>query len=166
VVAGGSLLVVAADVVQAANDKQQLQPMLDKVVALPDTLGKAETLLADNSYFSAANVAACAETKIAPLIAMGRQPHHPSLNERFTDAPPAPETPTPLEAMAYRLATPQGKKLYALRKHMPEPGFGIIKSVMGFRQFLLRGIDQVRGEWSLVTMAWNLKRMFTLQPAQ
>jgi transposase len=165
VVAADSLLVVAVDVVQAANDKQQLQPMLNKVVALPDTLGKAETLLADNGYFSAANVAACAETEIAPLIAMGRQPHHPSLNERFADAPPAPKNPTPLEAMAYRLATPEGKKLYALRKHVPEPVFGIIKSVLGFRQFLLRGLDQVRGEWSLVTMAWNLKRMFALRPA-
>jgi transposase len=165
VVAEGSLLVVAADVVQATNDKQQLQPMLNKVVALPDALGKAETLLADNGYFSAANVAACAKTEVAPLIAMGRQPHHPSLNERFADAPPTPEHPTPLEAMAYRLATPEGKKLYALRKHVPEPVFGIIKSVMGFRQFLLRGIDQVRGEWSLVTLAWNVKRMFTLRPA-
>jgi transposase len=165
VVAADSLLVVAVDVVQAANDKQQLQPMLNKVVALPDTLGKAETLLADNGYFSAANVAACAETEIAPLIAMGRQPHHPSLNERFADAPPAPKNPTPLEAMAYRLATPEGKKLYALRKHVPEPVFGIIKSVLGFRQFLLRGLDQVRGEWNLVTMAWNLKRMFALRPA-
>jgi transposase len=162
VVAEGSLLVVATDVVQAANDKQQLEPMLNQVVALPEALGKAETMLADNGYFSAANVTACAETGIAPLIAMGRQPHHPSLNERFADAPPAPENPTPLEAMAHRLATPEGKKLYALRKHVPEPVFGIIKSVMGFRQFLLRGIDQVRGEWSLVTMAWNLKRMFTL----
>jgi transposase len=162
VVAADSLLVVAVEVVQAANDKQQLQPMLNKVVALPEALGKAETMLADNGYFSAANVTACAETGIAPLIAMGRQPHHPSLNERFADAPPAPENPTPLEAMAHRLATPEGKKLYALRKHVPEPVFGIIKSVMGFRQFLLRGIDQVRGEWSLVTMAWNLKRMFTL----
>jgi transposase len=162
VVAADSLLVVAVEVVQAANDKQQLQPMLNKVVALPEALGKAETMLADNGYFSAANVTACAETGIAPLIAMGRQPHHPSLNERFADPPPAPENPTPLEAMAHRLATPEGKKLYALRKHVPEPVFGIIKSVMGFRQFLLRGIDQVRGEWSLVTMAWNLKRMFTL----
>jgi transposase len=162
VVAADSLLVVAVEVVQAANDKQQLQPMLNQVVALPEALGKAETMLADNGYFSAANVTACAETGIAPLIAMGRQPHHPSLNERFADAPPAPENPTPLEAMAHRLATPEGKKLYALRKHVPEPVFGIIKSVMGFRQFLLRGIDQVRGEWSLVTMAWNLKRMFTL----
>lgn len=165
VVAADSLLVVATDVVQAANDKQQLEPMLNKVVALPDALGKAETLLADNGYFSAANVAACAETGIEPLIAMGREAHHPSLDERFAKAPPAPETPTPLEAMTYQLQTPGGKKLYALRKQVPEPVFGIIKSVLGFRQFLLRGIDRVRGEWSLVTMAWNMKRMFALRLA-
>src|SRR5215469_11117612 len=122
VVAADSLLVVAADVVQAANDKQQLEPML----------------------------------------ALGRTPHHPSLNERFAAAPPAPENPTPLEAMVHRLATPEGKKLYARRKHTPEPVFGIVKSVLGFRQFLLRGLDKVRGEWSLVTMAWNMKRIFAL----
>jgi transposase len=166
VVAEGSLLVVAVDVVQAANDKQQLEPMLNQVVALPEVLGKAETLLADNGYFSAANVAACETAAVQPLIAMGREAHHPSLSERFADAPPPPEDPTPVEAMAYRLATPEGKKLYRLRKQMPEPVFGIIKSVLGFRQFLLRGLDKVRGEWSLVTMAWNLKRMFTLCSAQ
>jgi transposase len=165
-VAEGSLLVVAVDVVQAANDKQQLEPMLNQVVALPEVLGKAETLLADNGYFSAANVAACEAATVQPLIAMGREAHHPSLSERFADAPPPPKDPTQVEAMAHRLATPEGKKLYRLRKQMPEPVFGIIKSVLGFRQFLLRGIDKVRGEWSLVTMAWNLKRMFTLQPAQ
>src|SRR5450755_997687 len=99
---------------------------------------------------------------IEPLIATGRQPHHPSWRERFAAPPPAPENPTPVEAMAWRLRTPQGKQLYGLRKQTPEPVFGIIKSVMGFRQFLLRGLDCVRGEWSLVTMAWNIKRMHAL----
>jgi transposase len=165
VVAADSLLVVATDVVQAPNDKQQLHPMLNKLTALPASLGAAETLLADNGYFSAASVTACATAGIAPLIAMGRETHHPSLAERFAEAPPPPEDPTPLEAMAHRLQTPDGKRLYALRKQIPEPVFGIIKSVLGFRQFLLRGIDRVRGEWSLVTMAWNMKRMFVLRPA-
>jgi transposase len=165
-VAAGSLLVVATDVVQAANDKQQLEPMLSKITDLPEDLGVPKALLADNGYFSAANVAACAAAKIEPLIALGRQPHHPSLHERFAAAPPAPENPTPVEAMAHRLATPDGKKLYGLRKQTPEPVFGIIKSVLGFRQFLLRGLDKVRGEWSLVTMAWNLKRMFALCAAR
>ena len=161
-VAEGSLLVVAIDVVQAPNDKQQLEPMLGKIDALPEELGEAATLLADNGYFSEANVTACEGADIEPLIALGRQPHHPPLAERFADTPPAPENPTPVEAMAHRLKTPEGRKLYALRKQTPEPVFGIIKSVLGFRQFLLRGLDKVRGEWSLVTMAWNIKRMFTL----
>jgi DDE family transposase len=164
VVAAGSLLVVAADVVQAPNDKRQLAPMLDKLAALPEDLGQPETLLADTGYFSAANVEACQAAGIAPLIAPGREGHYPSLDERFAAAPPAPEYPTPVEAMAHRLKTPEGKKLYAQRKHTPEPVFGIIKSVLGFRQFLLRGLDHVRGEWNLVTMAWNLKRMFVLIP--
>jgi hypothetical protein len=90
VVAADSLLVVATDVVQAANDKQQLEPMLNKVTALPAALGEVETLLADNGYFSAANVTACTAMTIAPLIAMGREAHHPSLDERFAKAPPAP----------------------------------------------------------------------------
>jgi hypothetical protein len=162
VVAAESLLVVAAQVVQAPNDKQQIEPMLNKLDALPEDLGKPEILLADNGYFSDANVMLCAAARIEPLIAAGRQPHHPSLRERFAEAPPAPHNPTPLQAMAHRLQTPEGKRLYALRKQTPEPVFGIIKSVMGFRQFLLRGLDNVEGEWSLVTMAWNIKRMFAL----
>ena len=166
VVAAGSLLVVAADVVQAPNDKQQLAPMLDKLAALPADLGQPETLLADTGYFSAANVEVCGAAGIEPLIALSREAHHPSLAERFAAAPPAPDDPTPVEAMAHRLKTPEGRKLYAQRKHTAEPVFGIIKSVLGFRQFLLRGLDKVRGEWNLVTLAWNLKRMFALVPAK
>ena len=162
VVAAESLLVIAAEVVQAPNDKQQIAPMLEKIEALPEQLGRPDTLLADNGYFSEANVTRCAAANVEPLIATGRQPHHPSWRERFAAPPPAPENPTPVEAMAWRLRTPQGKQLYGLRKQTPEPVFGIIKSVMGFRQFLLRGLDKVRGEWSLVTMAWNIKRMFVL----
>jgi transposase len=165
VVAAGSLLVVAAQVVQAPNDKQQIEPMLERIGALPEDLGKPEMLLADNGYFSDANVMLCAAANIEPLIAQGRQSHHPSWRERFAAAPAAPDNPTPLEAMAHRLLTPEGKKLYALRKQTPEPVFGIIKSVMGFRQFLLRGLENVQGEWSLVTMAWNMKRMFALAAA-
>jgi hypothetical protein len=96
---------------------------------------------------------------------MGRQPHHPPLAERFAKTPAAPDDPTPVEAMAHRLKTPEGRVLYALRKQTPEPVFGIIKSVLGFRQFSLRGLKKARGEWSLVTMAWNVKRMFVLNPA-
>ncbi len=165
VVTAGCLLVVATDVVQAANDKQQVEPMLGKLAALPPALGKVETLLADNGYRSEANAQACVAADIDPLMAMGRQPHHPPLTERFTPDPPPPDTPTPLEAMAHRLRTQEGRALYALRKHTPEPVFGIIKAALGFRQFLLRGLDKVRGEWTLVTMAYNLKRLFALAGA-
>jgi len=161
-VAADSLLVIAADVVRAPNDKQQIEPMLDHIDALPDELGDVDTLLADTGYFSAANVNACGAAGVDPLIAMGRQPHHPPVNELFCDDPLAPEHPTPVEAMAHRLKTREGRD-YALRKQIPEPMFGIIKSIMGFRQFLLRGIDKVRGEWKLVTMAWNMKRLFALR---
>jgi hypothetical protein len=100
-----------------------------------------------------------------PLIAPARERHHRSWKERFAAAPPAPADPTALQAMAHRLATPEGRQAYALRKHTPEPVFGIIKSVMGFRQFHLRGLEKVKGEWNLVTLAWNMKRMFALNKA-
>jgi Transposase DDE domain len=95
----------------------------------------------------------------------GRQPHHPPLAERFAPAAPPPDNPTSVEAMAHGLKTPEGRALYALRKHTPEPVFGIIKSALGFRQFLLRGLGNVRGEWNLVTMAYNVKRRFALAAA-
>ena len=163
-VAEGSLPIVAVTVTQAPNDKNRIEPILDEMDALPDELGDVDTLLADTGYFSAANVAACEAAGIEPMIASGRQPHHPPVGERFGPDPAPPANPTPVEAMAHRLKTRAGRDLYALRKQIPEPVFGIIKSVMGFRQFLLRGIDKVRGEWSLATMAWNMKRLFVLCP--
>jgi hypothetical protein len=128
-------------------------------------LGAPATLLADSGYFSEANVKLCLDAGIAPLIATGRQSHHPSLAERFGSPPAAPVDPTPVEAMQHRLATPDGKTLYGLRKHTGEPVFGIIKSVLGFRQFSMRGLEKAQGEWNIVTMAWNIKRMFALIPA-
>ena len=158
-VAADSLLVVTNDVVQAPNDKRQIEPALEALARLPEALGAPETLLADSGYFSEANVNACAEAEIAPLITPGRERHHLSWKDRFAGAPPPPENPTPLEAMTHRLATPEGRQLYALRKQTPEPVFGIIKSAMGFRQFSLRGLDKVTGEWN--RLAWNIKRLFT-----
>ena len=105
--------------------------MLEKIDALSERFGRPETLLADNGYFSEANVMQCAAAKIEPLIATGRQPHHRSWRERFAALLPAPENRTPVEAMAWRLRTPHGKQLYGLRKRTPEPVFGIIKSVIG-----------------------------------
>ena len=165
VVATGSLLIVAAAVTQAANDKEQLMPMIEKLQALPQELGRTRRILADSGYLSQSNVEQCAAARIEPLIAMGRSRHHVSWKQRFAAAPKSPpESATPMQKMAHRLKTPRGRKLYALRKQTPEPVFGIIKSVMGYRQCLLRGLENVKGEWNLVTLSWNIKRMFAMQP--
>ena len=154
-----SMLVVAIDMAQVATDKQQVEPMLEALAGLPEALGSVEHLLADNGYFSAANVNSCVEAKIEPLLAAGRDPHHPHWEERFIEPTALTEPANDVDRMKHRLKTVQGRKLYGLRKQTVEPVFGIIKSVMRFRQFLLRGLAAVRGEWSLVTMAWNIKRM-------
>jgi transposase len=164
-VAAGSMLIVATEVTQASNDKEQLIPMIEKIQALPKELGRAKRILADSGYLSQVNVEQCEMAKIEPLIAMGRSRHHVSWKQRFAAAPKSPpDSATALEKMAYRLKTPRGRKLYGLRKQTPEPVFGIIKSVMGYRQCLLRGLEHVKGEWNLVTMSWNIKRMFAMQP--
>ena len=164
-VAAESLLVVAPAVTQAANDKEQLLPMLEKLKGLPKQLGRTKRLLADSGYLSEKNVEGCAAAGIEPLIAMKRDRHNQSWRQRFAALPKAPPaSASAMRKMAHRLKTPKGRQLYALRKQTPEPVFGIIKSVLGFRQFLLRGLENVQGEWSLVTMSWNLKRMFAIQP--
>ncbi|MCI0362344.1 MAG: IS1182 family transposase [Phycisphaerales bacterium] len=165
-VATGSLLIVANDLTQAANDKRQLKPMIDQLKELPKKLGRVKRALADNGYLSAANVEHCVAAKIEPLIAMKRERHNTRWNERFADDPKAPAaSASVMQQMAHRLKTRRGKKLYALRKQTPEPVFGIIKSVMGFRQFRLRGFEHAKGEWNLVTMSWNIRRMFALSDA-
>lgn len=165
-VATGSLLIVVSDLTQAANDKQQLKPMIDKLKALPNQLGRVKRALADSGYLSKANVEHCVAAKIEPLIAMKRERHNSCWRKRFAEDPNAPpDSASPMRKMAHRLKTRRGKKLYALRKQTPEPVFGIIKSVMGFRQFLLRGFESAKGEWNLVTMSWNIRRMFALRGA-
>ncbi len=159
-----SMLVVAPWVTQDCNDKEQVEPLLEKLEALPDTLGKAQTLLADTGYYSEKNAKSCEARGIDPLIATGRDGHHPSPEERFTEPGALPENATPAQMMGHKLKTQAGRALYALRKQTVEPVFGIIKSVMGFRQFSLRGLKQVTGEWTLVCLAWNLKRMAVLRP--
>ena len=157
-----SMLIVATSMAQVATDKQQVEPMLKVIAQLPEELGSVEHLLTDNGYFSAGNVASCEEANIEPLFAAGRDKHHPHWEDRFSEPPPLAEPASAVDRMKHRLKTTQGRKLYGLRKQTVEPVFGIIKSVMGFRQFLLRGLDSVRGEWNLVNMAWNIKRMAVL----
>ena len=157
-----SMLIVTANTVQACNDKQQVEPILEQFKALPVELGKPGHLVADTGYFSEANVKACVEQKITPLIAVKREEHHPDPMARFTEPPPLKEDATEVEKMRHLLLTMAGRALYAKRKCTVEPVFGIIKAILGFRQFSLRGLESVSGEFSLVAMAWNLKRMFVL----
>jgi hypothetical protein len=143
--------------------KQQVQPMMDKFNALPASLGTVDTLLADKGYCSANNIAACEEARIEPYVAVAKDDHHPDLRERFTGPLPLKANATPMQKMAHKLKTELGRMLYALRKQSVEPVFGFIKSVMSFRQCLLRGLAKAKGEWTLVCQAWNLKRMAVLR---
>jgi len=157
-----TMLIVATDISQQTNDKQQIEPMLAELNKLPESLGQADALLADTGYFSAGNVKTCSEQPIEPLIAMGRDSHYQPLAERLAKDAPEPETDDPVVKMTWYLKTKEGKARYAKRKSTVEPVFGIIKQVLGFRQFSLRGLDAVRGEWKLVAIAFNLKRMHVL----
>ena len=159
-----SMLVVALGVTQACNDKEQVVPMLEQLAGLPASLGKVERLLADTGFYSAKNSDACASRGIDPFIAVKRDEHHPVPQERFSEPVALSADATPAQTMAHKLKTKAGRALYALRKQTVEPVFGIIKSVLGFRQFSLRGLKKVTGEWTLVCLAWNLKRMAALRP--
>jgi transposase len=159
-----SMLILAAQLTQAANDKEQVVPMLERLQSNPAGLNQPEYLLADSGYFSESNVNACAKTEVTPLIAVKREAHHPDWRERFSEPDPLPATASHLEQMKHALKTKAGRAAYALRKQTIEPVFGVIKSVMGFRQFLLRGLDHAQTEWTLVCTAWNLKRMAVLRP--
>lgn len=159
------MLVVVAHVTKATNDKCQIVPTLGKVAALPEVLGRVETLLADTGNFSAANVRACEAHGIVPLLSMKRESHHQPVFERFATDTAAPQTHNPVDRMAHRLTTNAGRALYGLRKQTVEPVFGIIKRAMGWRQMSMRGLDRACGEWSLVTMAWNIKRLHVLRAA-
>ena len=155
-----SLLIVANTLSNHPNDKQEAIPTLD---ALPPEIGKPEASALDNGYFSAPNIAEFERRGIEPYIATGREPHHCSWQDYFkAQATPPSDEATPKEKMAYKLQTEIGQAIYNLRKQTVEPVIGIIKEVLGFRQFSLRGLQKAAGEWNLVCIAFNLKRLHTL----
>jgi hypothetical protein len=163
--ADGSQLVLGTDVLGTTNDRAGLDAMID---ALCETLGKPETLLADAGYASGALVRRLADREIEPLIAIAR-----NQGARQYDFRPPPENPKPPPgvtaewriAMQQKLQTDEAKDKYRLRKSTVEPVFGIIKSVLGFTRFSLRGINKVKTEWLLVALAYNCKRMARLRAA-
>ena len=157
-----TMLIVGQHLTQKPNDKLEIQPALNELSALPTQLGTIDAILADTGYYSATNVEKCLNNKILPYISSGRDKHHPSLQERFAEPSPLPDNADNVTQMKHRLKTKNGRELYAQRKSTVEPVFGIIKAVMGFRQFMLRSVDAVSAEWDLVGIAWNLKRLHVL----
>jgi len=134
------------------------------VDAIPAEIGKPQAAALDTGYWSPSNVERLTSREIEPYIATGRDSHHQSWPERFAEepAPPAQEASL-IVKMAYKLRTAIGKQLYGLRKSTVEPVIGIVKEILGFRQFSLRGAVAVAGEWCLVCLACNLKRLHALR---
>lgn len=157
-----TMLILENHVSQSSNDKQELQPIFNKIAQLPKQLGVVDKVAADNGYKSESNTVFAAEAGIELYVPVGRQKHNNKLDELLSQDPVEPINPTPSEAISHRMLTKVGKAFYALRKTTIEPTFGIIKEVMGFRRFSLRGLDLVRGEWTLVSIAYNLKKLCAL----
>jgi transposase len=155
-----SLLILAPALSNHPNDKQEARPTLD---AISPELGTPEAAALDNGYFSAANIKTFEDHAIEAYIATGREPHHKDWHTFFQEQPEPPaDNASPKVKMAYKLQTEIGQAIYRLRKCTVEPVIGIIKEILGFRQFSLRGLAAVAGEWRLVCLAFNLKRMHTL----
>lgn len=155
-----TMLIVATSLSNHPNDKCEAEPTLD---ALSPELGQPEGAALDNGFFSEHNILALEQRNIEPYIATGREPHYKTVDILLGAAPVEPPADaSPKQKMAHKLATEIGKEIYRLRKCTVEPVIGIIKEVLGFRQFSLRGLANAAGEWCLVCLAFNLKRMHTL----
>jgi len=159
-----SLLIVGCALSNHPNDSHEAEATL---ASIPSAIGVPNAVAMDAGYSGQASLTACEQRGIDPYIATGRDPHHPSWQERFAKEPdPPPEDASAQVKMAYKLRTTVGKAIYAARKCTVEPVIGILKEGLGFRQFSLRGEHAVDGEWSLVCLAFNLKRFHTLTMAQ
>ena len=158
-----SLLIVAETLSNHPNDQQEALPTLD---AIPGELGVPAAGALDAGYFSEPNIQGMLDRGIEPYIATGREPHHRPWDAllQALAQPPADDAPLALR-MAYKLQTELGQLIYGARKCTVEPVIGIIKEVLGFRQFSLRGQDKAAGEWCLVCLAFNFKRLHVLSHA-
>jgi transposase len=168
-----SRLIVGERVSQSPNDKEELVP---SVAAIASQTGPLAAVLADSGFSSEAAVKSIEQnqdgspTGTVVYTAMERSSHHRSVAEleKKPEPPALPPEAGMGEKMRHRLKTPAGQALYKLRQSRRsgiEPVFGIIKSAMGFRPFLLRGVQKVSTEWTLVCLAYNLRRLHTLEAA-
>jgi transposase len=155
-----SLLIVASSLSNHPVDTGEAIPTLN---AIPSELGRPPAVAMDCGYFSANTIRELEALGIEPYIATGREPHQHSWRALLAETPaPPPEEASLIVKMAYKLRTDVGQAIYRLRKCTVEPVIGIIKEVLGFRQFSLRGLTNAAGEWCLVCLAWNLKRLHVL----
>ena len=151
-------LIVGQAVTQETNDKKQLMPMITTIAQQSgDT---PDQVLADAGYCSDESLTAIADTTIDAYISTRKQKH----GERPGPCPrgPLPKTATMVDRMSRKLHTKTGAAVYAARKGIVEPVIGQIKQARGFRQFLLRGIEKVQGEWSLVCTTHNILKLYRL----
>ena len=157
-------IIIAADVTPQANDKRQVVPMVEQSKENLQAAGvneKIDAFDADTGYFSEANVSYLEGERIDPYIATERLKHHEKIPLVPKGRPPRDLTAQ--QRMARKLRTKKGRETYAKRKGMIEPVFGQIKQARGFRQFLLRGMENMRGEWNLICMTHNLLKLFQAQ---
>lgn len=159
-------MITATSLPNHPNDKREAEATLD---AISPKGGRPKAAALDNGFVSEANIAALEKRNIDPFIAAGHEPHHKREHAFFEQMPdPPPEDASPKVKMAYtvlargKLRTEIGKAIYSLRMCIVEPVICIIKKVMRFRQFSLRGLTATAGEWCLVCLAFNLKGMHTL----
>ncbi len=158
----GHYLILGQRVTNNPNDKEELVP---DVASVPAGIREVDTVLADTGFFSENAVKNIeADDGPTPYVAAGKTTHHKTVAdlEKRPDPPAPGEDASPTEIKPHRLQTENGRKVYALRKHTEEPVFGIIKEAIGFRQFHLRGHPKVETEWTLVTLAYNMKRLFNM----
>jgi hypothetical protein len=162
VTAGGSQLILGARISQCASDRNELAA---DIAAIPDALGRPDMVLADNGYANGDEVASLAESGIETLVATGAEGRRRRHDFRPAKAQAPPNEPKAawLKTMAAKLDSEAGRALYRLRQQTVEPVFGIIKAVLGFTGFSLRGLDKVAGEWDLVALAYNCKRLHRLK---
>jgi transposase len=165
--ADGSQLILSDHVSTCASDANELEPAVGNI---PSVVGKPSAALADTGYVNTDVFERLEQDGLDLYVSVSRDESHSARRYDYrpksvTERPPKAVKNPRLLAMQEKLRSETGRALYALRKQTVEPVFGIIKSVMGFRQFLLRGREKVRGEWDLVCLAYNVKRLWALQPA-
>jgi Transposase domain (DUF772)/Transposase DDE domain len=166
VVVNDHQIIVAADVTDETNDKQQVRPMVEQLkqnLAVVGVSEKVKEMVADSGFYSEANVTYWEGEEIDPYIATERLKHHERVK---SPRGRCPQGMTAKQRMARKLRTKRGRERYARRKAMVEPVFGQIKHGRGFRQMLLRGRKKMRAEWRLVSLTHNLLKLWRHQHSE